>query len=540
MGTVPSEPDDKGRDLIPPERPDPPGAAALLGTYRAMRDFDRTPEPGGDEVDDVGEDLRFVVQKHAARRLHYDLRLEADGVMPSWAVPKGPSYDPAVRRLAVHVEDHPLDYRTFEGQIPLGSYGAGAVIVWDHGTYRNDSTLDGHPISVRAAIDKGHVSVWFDGDKLHGGWHLIRTGKPASPADRHGADNWLLIKRRDDYADPGRDVVIDAPASVQSGRTLEQVAAADGAGSVAASWSAPMLAKAATIADFPAVDDGAWLMERKFDGLRCVAVRNGTDVRLWSRNHQSYTERFPDVVAALVALPATDFTVDGELVAFDAAERTSFGLLQQGDGSVPTVFCAFDLLHLLGRDTTELSTTARRALLAKVVPATGVLRVAEEVDRTPADAFDLACRAGWEGVIAKRRDAPYRPGRSSAWRKLKCVAAQEFVIGGWTEPQGTRTGFGALLVGVYDETGLRYAGKVGTGFDGRTLRDIAGALASRMQSPSPFVDLVREPRVHWVTPDLVAQVSFTEWTSAGRLRHPSFLGLRDDKPADQVRRELPG
>jgi bifunctional non-homologous end joining protein LigD len=519
---------------------------------------------------DDGE-LRFVVQKHAARRLHYDLRLEVDGVMPSWAVPKGPSYDPAVRRLAVHVEDHPLDYRTFEGRIPRGAYGAGAVIVWDHGTYRNDSTLDGHPISVRAAIDKGHVSVWFEGDKLHGGWHLIRTPTSPSQVARPGADNWLLIKRRDEHADPARDVVVDAPESVQSGRTLEQVAAGehepsadapvaandrgaevadglpredeapvpsgDAAVFSAASWMSPMLAKAATIAEFPAVDDGAWLMERKFDGLRCVAVRNGSDVRLWSRNHQSYTDRFPAVVAALATLPATDFTIDGELVAFDTEDRTSFALLQQGDGSTQTVFCAFDLLHLLGRDTIELPTAARRALLAKVVTTSPALRLVEEVDGPPADALRLAGRLGWEGVVAKRRDAPYRTGRSPAWRKLKCVAAQELVIGGWTEPQGTREGFGALLVGVHDEAGLRYAGKVGTGFDGRTLREIAGALAQRGVPSSPFVDPVREPRVHWVTPDLVAQVSFTEWTAAGRLRHPSFLGLRDDVAADQVRRE---
>jgi bifunctional non-homologous end joining protein LigD len=565
--------------------------------------------------------FRFVIQKHAARRLHYDLRLEVDGVMPSWAVPKGPSYDPKVRRLAVHVEDHPLDYRTFEGRIPGGAYGAGAVIVWDEGTYRNDSDRDGTPLTVRQAMDKGHVTVWFQGAKLRGGWHLVRTAGKASGAYGSGKDNWLLIKQADDRADPGRDVTRDEPASVVSGRNLEEVAAGavtetavtatavtatavtetdaagpDAAGPDAAGTGAagtgtsgpattgtgaagpatgtsgpattgtgaagpgavrtagpgggegasdgpaafvpPMLARSATVAEV-ASHPGAWVLERKLDGLRCLAVRNGEGVRLWSRNRLSYTGRFPGVVAALATLPAGDFTLDGEIVVFDGDDRTSFGLLQGGDPGATAVFVAFDLLHLLGRSTTHLVTTERRSLLDKVVEAGPVLQISREIEGEPADAMAMACRSGWEGVVAKRRDAPYVGGRSSAWCKLKCTASQELVIGGWTEPQGSRAGFGALLVGVHDDTGLRYAGKVGTGFDARTLARLTRLLVERERKASPFVDPVREPRVHWAEPDLVAAVNFTEWTSGGRLRHPAFDGLRDDKPASTVRREPP-
>jgi bifunctional non-homologous end joining protein LigD len=540
-----------------------------LQPYRERRDFSRTPEPPG-EAAPASEAPRFVIQKHAARRLHYDLRLEVDGVMPSWAVPKGPSYDPKVRRLAVHVEDHPLDYRTFEGRIPGGAYGAGAVIVWDEGTYRNESTRDGSPLTLRQAMDKGHVTVWFDGAKLHGGWHLVRTAGKASGTYGSGRDNWLLIKQTDDRADPGRDVTGDEPASVITGRTLEEVAAgagreggdevdgsqtADPAGDARgpgaagtagtevqgdgpAAFVPPMLAKLATVAEV-ASRPGAWVLERKLDGLRCVAVRNAAGVRLWSRNQLSYTDRFPGVVAALAALPAGDFTLDGEIVVFDGEDRTSFGLLQGGDPGATAVFVAFDLLHLLGRSTTHLVTTERRALLDKVVEPGPVLRISGEIEGEPAAVVALACRSGWEGVVAKRRDAPYVAGRSSAWCKLKCTASQEVVIGGWTEPQGARAGFGALLVGVYDDTGLHYAGKVGTGFDARTLARLTGLLVARERDTSPFVDPVREPRVHWAEPDLVAAVSFTEWTAAGRLRHPAFNGLRDDKPAATVRRETP-
>lgn len=510
-----------------------------LDTYRAKRRFDVTAEPRGADSDGSagagGERPLFVVQEHAARRHHYDVRFEVEGVMASWAVPKGPSYDPSVRRLAVHVEDHPLDYRTFEGSIPAGEYGAGTVIVWDQGAYRNDSSERGRPIGLRRAIEKGHLTLWLEGHKLKGGWTLIRTG-------RGDGDDWLMIKRRDEYADASMDVTVSATRSVQSGKSMEDVASdpdpAVWTGGTA-TWEPPMLATRAGTAGRLAGGAG-WVLQRKLDGLRCLAVRNGGRVELWSRNHQSYNARFPGIVEALGALPADNFVIDGEVVAFDRRGRTSFALLQQAEGRTPPVFCAFDLLHLLGRSTTALDVTERFALLSRLVSPGPVLQLVEAVDGGPAAALDEACARGWEGLIAKRVDSTYRSGRSSDWLKLKCSASQELVIGGWTDPKGSRRGFGALLVGYHDAGGaLRYAGKVGTGFDDRTLSALHGELSRRRRDSSPFADPVREKGVHWCQPDLVAAVAFTEWTTEGRLRHPRFEGLRTDKPASEVGREEP-
>ena len=516
-----------------------------LETYREKRDFGRSAEPEGREAPADGIDgRRFVVQEHEARRHHYDVRFEVDGVMASWAVPKGPSYDPKVRRLAVQVEDHPLDYRTFEGTIPKGEYGGGAVIVWDQGSYRNDSVERGKPIGVRRAIEKGHLTVWLEGEKLRGGWSLIRTGSSGGTAKE--GRSWLMIKRSDDEADPDRDVEADSPASVTSGRRIDEVAASEGAEwtSAVATWRPPMLAELNRPSRGTLLPAGAeWQLERKLDGLRCIAVRNGDEVALWSRGHQSYTERFAEVASALAALPADNFVIDGELVAFDRRGRTSFSLLQRPHSDAHPVYCAFDLLHLLGRSTVELPVADRQALLAQVITPGPVLALVEVVDGEPAEALRRACAQGWEGLIAKRADSTYRSGRSPDWRKLKCSASQELVIGGWTEPRGTRHGFGAILVGYHDDaaaggsSGLRYAGKVGTGFDQATLALLHREMQDRAQTASPFADPVTEKGVHWVKPDLVANIAFTEWTTDGRLRHPRFEGLRSDKAAADVVRE---
>ncbi|MDQ6784869.1 MAG: non-homologous end-joining DNA ligase, partial [Actinomycetota bacterium] len=282
-----------------------------------------------------------------------------------------------------------------------------------------------------------------------------------------------------------------------------------------------------------------WLYERKLDGLRSIAVRNGAEVELWSRNHQRFTPRFPDVVSALASLAADTFTIDGELVAFDG-ERTSFGLLQGGGDRTP-VYYAFDLLQLLGRDTTGLPLIDRKRLLAQAVQdAPDALRTVEALDGDPAVLLAEACRSGWEGLVAKRADSTYRAGRSSDWQKLKCSASQELVIGGWTDPSGSRSGFGALLLGYYDDgDALRYAGKVGTGFNEQQLRTLRAQLDERGVARSPFADPVPLKGAHWARPELVAGVSFTEWTAEGRLRHPSFTGLREDREPKEVRRESP-
>ncbi|GAC1517398.1 MAG: hypothetical protein NVS1B12_02550 [Acidimicrobiales bacterium] len=497
-----------------------------LTEYRRKRDFGRTGEPEGGTPD--GSEPTFVIQKHAATRLHYDVRLEVDGVMPSWAVPKGPSYDPKVKRLAVHVEDHPLDYQTFEGTIPAGEYGGGAVIVWDRGTFRNLTERRGRPVPMRDAIDAGHVSVWLEGTKLRGGWSITRTGQAGAK------ESWIMVKRRDETADPTLDITGEAPESVLSGRTVEEVG---GPGEstwtrAAATFRPPMRAE---LAKAPPTGDG-WVFEHKLDGLRCVAVRNGDDVELWSRNHLSFTRRFPTIVQAVRDLPVDNVVLDGEIVAM-AKDRSSFALLQQRGSPAEPEFHVFDVLHLLGQDVTGLRFTERKALLEQAVPEGGPVHVVRYLTGDPVPLLAEACGRGWEGLIAKQADGVYTEGRSAAWRKLKCHAGQELVIGGWTEPRGSRTGFGALLVGVYDDTGLRYAGKVGTGFTGATLDSLSEQLAARECAASPFVDPIREKTAHWARPELVGAIGFAEWTPDGKLRHPRFEGLRPDVDPQKVRRE---
>ena len=316
-----------------------------------------------------------------------------------------------------------------------------------------------------------------------------------------------------------------------------------GGGAGRAEWMAPMLATATkTPADLPGRPE-EWQVEPKLDGLRCIAVREGEQVELWSRNRLAWTARFPTVVAALGTLPAQSFVLDGELVGYDAAGRSSFGLLQSGRSGAP-VLVAFDLLALLGRDVRSLGLEGRRRLLAMVLGATGggaagadALHLVEILDGPPAALLERACAAGWEGIVAKRRASAYTAGRSPAWRKLKCAASQELVIGGWTLPERSRIGLGALMLGYWEGDELRYAGKVGTGFSDATLRSLRAALDLRATSECPFTPAPKVRGARWVRPELVAAVSFTEWTADGRLRHPSFQGLREDKDAREVFRE---
>jgi bifunctional non-homologous end joining protein LigD len=531
-------------------------ADTALSHYRDKRHFDGTPEPSGQAPNPELEGNRFVVQQHAATRMHYDFRLEADGVLISWAVPKGPSYDPAVKRLAVHVEDHPLDYRQFEGIIPRGNYGAGSVIVWDEGTYRNLTARAGIPVPVREAVESGHVSVWLEGSKLVGGWSLTRFG----PEDK----SWTMVKRNDDQADPGKDITAEAPRSVKSGRTIDdvmkEVAAAAGeagrgavparrsstaargstSGLAPAKFLPPMLAQAVQ-----APSSGAnvalpggpaeWLFEPKLDGLRCVAVRNGTAVELLSRNGLSFNSRFTSVVNALKAVPAENFVLDGEVVGI-VSGLPDFGALQQGTAA-QVEYRVFDLPWLLGQDLRHLPIEGRKALLAKTVEDNPSVKVVQGLDGDAQRLFTQACADGWEGLIAKRRGSTYMEGRSADWRKLKCQCRQEMVIGGYTEPSGARSGFGALLLGYWEGGELVYAGKVGTGFTERALAELHAALVRLESASSPFGSKVAETKAHWVAPELVAEVAFTSWTPDLRLRHPSFLGLRPDRASREVVRE---
>jgi bifunctional non-homologous end joining protein LigD len=530
-----------------------------LAEYRRKRDFGITPEPAGDHLP-TSKLPRFVVQMHDATRLHWDFRLEAEGVLKSWAVPKGPSLDPADKRLAVRTEDHPMDYIDFEGVIPAGEYGGGPVIVWDRGTFLNIKTdRSGKPIPMADALRKGSVDVWLEGEKLRGGYSLVRT-RPGPGKKEH----WLLIKKDDEHADRARDITTESPRSVKTGRTIQEVLKSSGDSAQIASktarasrpgsapmpkWIEPMLA---TLAAGPPAK-GDWIYEPKLDGFRALAFRDGENIRLLSRNKKDLGVRFPEIVEALSRQPVERFIVDGEVVALDQRGLSSFSALQQRLTPISPIadrrsrpqllYCIFDLLYANGFDTRELPQHERTRLLEQAVNFSDPVRRSEPLEGEGGKLLARACRAGWEGLIAKRADSSYTSGRSRDWLKLKCTVSQEFVIGGWTDPRGSREAFGSLLVGYYQGRGkarrLIYAGRVGTGYSDRALRELMGMLRPLATQKSPFEPDPEIPRrgVHFLEPRLVAQVGFTEWTHDHHIRHPRFLGLRPDKNPSSVVRE---
>ena len=529
-----------------------------LEQYQAKRDFRKTPEPAGAPPRrKKAAPLSFVVQKHAARQLHYDFRLELNGVLLSWAVPRGPSLDPGEKRLAVHVEDHPIEYGGFEGVIPKGQYGGGTVLLWDRGSW---TPLDPDP---EAAYRKGSLKFRLDGAKLHGNWALVRMGGKAAN-ERH--ENWLLIKERDPVAAPGSGdaLVSDNPLSVATGRSMEAIAAerdrvwdSQHGGEIA---EAPKPAKKSALAgahkrampdkvvpqlasqaDSPP-DGPEWLHEIKYDGYRLLARIEQGRVRLITRNGLDWTRKFPALARALTTLRVDSALIDGEVVALAADGTTSFSELQDRIASDDTgglVFFAFDLLYRDGYDLTGAVLEDRKAALAEIVPrqAAGMVRYSDHQEGHGPDFFRHACRYRLEGTVAKRRDRPYRPGRSAEWRKIKCAKRDEFVVIGFTEPSGTRHGFGALILGYYDQAGRPcYAGRVGTGFNDAQLGDLRARLEA-IGRPDPPADIpkgVPIKGVHWTEPRLVAEVRYSGWTTDAILRHSSFEGLREDKSPVEV------
>ena len=539
-----------------------------LATYQRKRDFGATPEPAGTEGAGVaGGAPRFVVQKHWASRLHYDFRLEHGGVLWSWAVPKGPSFDPADKPIAVRVEDHPLDYAGFEGTIPARQYGAGRVIVWDRGTW--DHTGEGDPERALAA---GKIVFHLHGEKLAGLWELVRIAKPG---DRQ--DTWILFKKRDDWARTKADYDVQAalPDSVvakplglaeerAAGRRpgamratpAKQPAAVDLARAARAPLPkrlAPQLATA--VAEPPPGDD--WMVETKFDGYRLLVRTDAVGaVTLVTRNGHDWTSKMPSLAAEFAALDARDSWIDGEIVVLAADGVPDFNALQNAidagsRSSAAIAFFAFDLPFAHGRDLRPLPLATRRAALEALVGprATERLRLSIALDAPPADVLEAARRMGLEGIVVKRRDAPYVSARTETWRKIKCVARQAFVIVGFTDRANAPREPGSLMLATHGEGGaLVYAGNVGTGWSAKTGRALHDRLVA-LETKQAAVDATsvapgRWSRrtaggERWVRPELVADVAFAEWTPDGHVRHAVFRGLREDKPLAEITREEP-
>ncbi len=499
---------------------------------------------------------RFVVQKHAARRTHFDLRLEIGGTLVSWAVPKGPSADPEAKRLAVHVEDHPLDYGGFEGTIPKGEYGAGTVIIWDRGRFQPVGDTPDSEAGLERGLREGKLDLVLSGERMRGRWALVRM------KGRENEDNWLLLKKKDVYAEPGEPegLVERFQDSVVSGRPVDDLSffeeADDAAGAAAPVDTRPMLAQPAE--KLPSGE--AWCFELKFDGIRALGwAEPSGQVRLYSRRGHRLDHAFPEISEALELLARRSgcaFVLDGEIVAARADGGPRFEDLQPRFNlkefreiahharERPAEMHAFDLLWQDGEDMRDRPLSDRKDKLRQLLRSGGhrVHYVAHDVG-TGVGTMEAARRGGFEGVVAKRLKSRYRSGeRSPDWMKVKELVRQEFVVGGWTEPQGGRQGFGALVVGYYDEAGvgdqLRCAGRVGSGFSANDLQVIGDRLADLAQESSPFVDVPEDlSDGHWVRPELVAEVKFQEWTREGRLRQPVFLGLRSDVDPSWVVRE---
>lgn len=504
---------------------------ANLQKYRKKRDFTKSAEPDGSKPASKGKSLRFVIQKHDASRLHYDLRLEIDGVYKSWAVPKEPSLNPLQKRLAVEVEDHPIDYGTFEGTIPKGEYGGGTVMIWDKGTYQTegDPTL-GHK--------EGELKLKIEGERLRGKWALVRM-KP-KPEDGE-TRNWLWIKEKDDATSEKRELTESFTTSVASGRTMEDIAEARPIRAKKSALPEIMRPQLATLSEnVPEGDE--WIHEIKFDGYRILARIEKGKVILLSRNGLDWTTRFQSIADSLLKLKLDSAIFDGEVVILDGKGVADFGALQNyvSTGKGELVFFAFDLLHLNGADCTSITLLNRKAKLKEVIVGGDNVRYSDHVVGGGAQFFKHACTSKLEGIVSKRGDSTYQQKRSRTWLKVKCEQRQEFVVAGFTDPSGSRGGFGALLVGFYDGGKLIYCGRVGTGFSDRQLADTFRALKPLERSTSPFstgpVGLEAKG-VRYVKPKLVCEVSFSSWTQDGRLRHPVFLGFRDDKPVKEVAME---
>jgi len=556
-------------------------ARTQLAEYRRKRDFSRTKEPSGEKAPGPAKPgrLRFVIQKHAASHLHFDLRLELDGVMKSWAVPKGPSTDPSVKRLAMQVEDHPIDYNTFEGTIPKGEYGGGTVMLWDRGTYSSDTATSPAEEEdvLREQLRRGDLKITFHGERLHGSFALIRM---KYARDGSSKPQWLLIKHRDEYAAKD-DIVADNMTSVDTGRTMEEIA--EGKSRVwhsnrEAKAKAPATRSARLKSEIDSADDinaapqkipaalepmyasigsdipgKGWTFEPKYDGVRVIAYATSSDVKLVTRNGKDKAKQFPEIVAALKKLSSQvrrPLVLDGEIVALIDGEPARFQELQsrmhvkdthmieRHTSSTPSALILFDILMDGDEVLLHEPWSERRERLVKRVGkhVTPQVRLTESTEGNGARMLEKARKQGWEGVIAKRIDSRYEPGnRSRDWLKLKIEFRQEFVVGGYTEPRNSREHIGAILLGYFDNDRFIYAGHTGGGFSRQGLQDMYRLIKPLERKTSPFAETPKtNEKPHWVEPKVVVEVKFSEWTADRRLRQPIFLGVRDDKDAREV------
>jgi bifunctional non-homologous end joining protein LigD len=545
-----------------------------LEDYRAKRDFGRTPEPaGGVPAPTSG---RFVVQRHRATRLHYDLRLEVDGVLASWAVPRGPSLDPADRRLAMRTEDHPIEYLDFEAVIPGGEYGAGDMIVWDWGTYEPEETD-----APAAALAAGELKLRLFGERLRGRFTLVKTSGRTDAAGRtEDGDPWLLIHKRDEAVVAGFDAETQ-PRSVKTGRSNDELAsgmeprfeaappAPEPELDLTAAREAPMpeftWPMLATAGEHP-FEDPNWLHEVKWDGYRIQAVVRGGSARLWTRNRADGATYFPELAGQASWIDAREAVVDGEVVALDASGRPSFSALQERTGMVgleartgrrrkrepaaeeargprtaaPIAYQVFDLLYLDGLSLFDVPLESRKRLLRRVLRPHSLVHLAPHIAGEGEAFLAAALAQGLEGVVAKRRLSRYRPGeRSGDWIKIKVWAQQDVAVIGWLPRQGSTSDLGSLVVAVMGPRGLVHAGQVGSGLDAKTRRELLAALAADARPDSPIPGAAAPPEVHWVEPRVVARVEFAEWTPDGLLRQPTFVGTVVDRGIESTVREDP-
>jgi len=517
-----------------------------LKEYKRKRDFTKTAEPLASKPKQTAR--RFVVQKHEATRLHYDFRLELDGTLKSWAVPKGVPYEHGEKRLAMQVEDHPVSYIDFEGTIPKGQYGGGTVMVWDRGTFE---PLCKNPLKD---LEKGKLHFILHGEKLSGEWYLVRLREE---------NTWLLIRGGESMKPVAKKA---DDTSVASGESMKQLAKGGRVWNSKPATSKktlptpipdfvePMKAKLA--ADAP--KGSGWLYEIKFDGFRALALRERDEARLLSRNNKDLGSKFPAVLEAVSALKVSDCIVDGEIVALDEQGRSSFQLLQQfeiGREKPPLYYYVFDILRLNGEDLRDRSLVDRKSTLESILPERDcIIRYSAALGDEANSLLGQARKLGLEGLIGKKKDSTYEVGaRSGKWIKLKLLREQEFVIGGYTDPAGSRRFFGSLIVGVYQNKALVFCGKVGTGFSDALLRSLHERMEKIASDDCPFSDLPQPrgnkwgqaitasqmKRCHWILPNMVCQVKFGEWTQDNHLRQPVYLGLREDKDATEVIRERP-